>query len=105
MTRGSLSTYTARMSGVISPATSCTYGSRGRPGADVEELPDAVLGGEDPHGSAQEGAVGPGRGDDAGEGGGDRVTGLPVGPGPQQREFIASQPGRRRRLVSVAITV
>ena len=53
---------------------------RGRDaGADVEELPDPGLGGQEPHHPGEERSVGAHRGDDAGVGLEHRVAGRAVG--------------------------
>jgi len=58
------------------------------PGADVEELPDPGLGGEEPHDPGQERPVGPHRHDDPRIGRDHRVTGGAVG----REVILAAQP-------------
>ena len=52
---------------------------RGQPGAEVEELPDARLGGQVAHAAGEEGPVGPGGSTDGGVGGDGLLAGDPVG--------------------------
>ena len=73
-----MSTYTTLAAGPRRCATSCVLLAVGGPGADVDELRDALLH-HPAHRALQEGAVFDGRGLDFWEGGFDGVDGGAVG--------------------------
>src|SRR6266516_4432414 len=76
---GSLSTYTTRASGAIACAISCTQSWVGQAGAEVEELPDARLAGQEADHAADERPVVADGSRDVGQGRKQLPCGLPVG--------------------------